>query len=95
MFKRFGSQILRTVFRVQPGEGVRVGVMLIYSLAAVGGVIITGQLVSCALFLSNLQPCCSNKARSKLQLSWPHISTRRTICCAPMSTRLPKLPSTS
>ena len=54
MFKRFGSQILRTVFRVQAGEGVRVGVMLIYSLAAVGGVIITGQLVSRALFLSNL-----------------------------------------
>ena len=54
MFKRFGSQILRSVFRVQPGEGERVGGMLLYSLAAVGGVIITGQLVSRALFLSSL-----------------------------------------
>ena len=54
MFERFGRQVLRGVFRIQPGEGVRVAPMLVYSLAAVGGVIITGQLVSRTLFLSNL-----------------------------------------
>jgi HEAT repeat protein len=48
------QQILRSVFRVYPGEGIRVWLMLCYSLAAVGGVVITGQLASRALFLSSL-----------------------------------------
>ena len=54
MFRVFQRHILRSVFRVQEGEGQRVLLMLLYSIAVVGGVIITGQLASRALFLSNL-----------------------------------------
>ena len=54
MLKNFNQQLLRSVFRVQEGEGLRAALMLLYSIAAVGGVIITGQLTSRALFLSNL-----------------------------------------
>ncbi|MFH1571349.1 MAG: hypothetical protein ABIL09_25390, partial [Gemmatimonadota bacterium] len=45
---------LRALFRLQPGEGVRAGLMLVYSIAVIGGVVITGQLVSRSLFLSGL-----------------------------------------
>ena len=54
MIRRFNQQILRPVFRVQEGEGLRVALMLLYSIAVIGGVIITGQLASRALFLSSL-----------------------------------------
>ena len=43
------------LLRIQPGEGTRVGLMLVYSVAAVGGVVITGQLVGRSLFLGNLE----------------------------------------
>ena len=48
--------LIGTLFRIQPGEGVRVAIMVFYSVSAVGGIIITGQLVSRALFLSALPP---------------------------------------
>ena len=54
--KSFGQQILSSVFRINPGEGFRAGLMLLYSIAAVGGVVITGKLLSRALFLSALPP---------------------------------------
>ncbi|MFC1712595.1 hypothetical protein ACFL6S_02940 [Candidatus Poribacteria bacterium] len=54
LLKSFGQQILRSVFRISPGEGFRVGLMLLYSIATVGGVVITGKLLSRALFLSVL-----------------------------------------
>jgi len=54
MFRVFQRHILHSLFRVQEGEGQRVLLMLLYSIAVVGGVIITGQLASRALFLSNL-----------------------------------------
>ncbi len=54
--KSLGQQILRSVFRIRPGEGFRVGIMLLYNIAMVGGVIITGRLLSRALFLSVLPP---------------------------------------
>ena len=54
MLKHLTRYILRTILRIEPGEGLRAGLMLLYSIAVVGGVIITGQLVSRALFLSNL-----------------------------------------
>lgn len=44
----------RRWFGLQSDEGPRAGWMVLYSLAAVGGVIITGSLVSRALFLSAL-----------------------------------------
>lgn len=48
------QQALRLLFRLEPGEGVRAGLMLVYSIAVIGGVVITGQLVSRALFLGSL-----------------------------------------
>lgn len=54
MIRRFNQHILRPIFRVQEGEGLRVALMLLYSIAVIGGVIITGQLASRALFLSSL-----------------------------------------
>ena len=54
MLKNFNQQVLRSVFRVQEGEGLRAALMLLYSIAVVGGVVITGQLVSRSLFLSAL-----------------------------------------
>ncbi|MEW6752501.1 MAG: Npt1/Npt2 family nucleotide transporter [Candidatus Latescibacterota bacterium] len=53
---RLRRRVLYSALRVQAGEGVRVGLMLLYSLCAVGGVIVTGQLASRALFLSSLPP---------------------------------------
>jgi len=50
------QQALRLLFRLEPGEGVRAGLMLVYSIAVIGGVVITGQLVSRSLFLSSLPP---------------------------------------
>lgn len=50
------QQALRVLFRLEPGEGVRAGLMLVYSIAVIGGVVITGQLVSRSLFLSSLPP---------------------------------------
>lgn len=47
-------RLLRRALRVRPGEDLRVGLMLLFSVAAVGGVVITGQLVSRALFLGRL-----------------------------------------
>jgi hypothetical protein len=46
--------ILERLFRIHPGEERRVVAMLVYSIAVVGGVVITGQLASRALFLSEL-----------------------------------------
>ncbi|MHC5212170.1 MAG: Npt1/Npt2 family nucleotide transporter [Planctomycetota bacterium] len=46
--------VVSRLFRVRPGEGARVLWMLVFSLAAVGGVVITGQLVGRTLFLSGL-----------------------------------------
>ncbi|MBM3242165.1 cyclic nucleotide-binding domain-containing protein [Candidatus Poribacteria bacterium] len=54
--KSLRQQILSSVFRINPGEGFRVGLMLLYSISAVGGVVITGKLLSRALFLSALPP---------------------------------------
>jgi len=54
MLRDLNRQILRSVFRIHEGEGLRAAFMLLYSIAAVGGVIITGQLASRALFLSSL-----------------------------------------
>lgn len=42
------------LLRIRPGEGSRVALMLVYSVAAVGGVVITGQLASRVLFLGHL-----------------------------------------
>ncbi|MFH1571107.1 MAG: HEAT repeat domain-containing protein [Gemmatimonadota bacterium] len=50
------QQAGRLLFRLEPGEGVRAGLMLVYSIAVIGGVVITGQLVSRSLFLSSLPP---------------------------------------
>jgi HEAT repeat protein len=44
----------QSLFNIRPGEGFRVGLMFLYSLAAIGGVIILGRSVSRALFLSAL-----------------------------------------
>ena len=48
------QRLCRILLRLEPGEGLRVGLMLLYSVAVVGGVVITGQLVSRSLFLSAL-----------------------------------------
>jgi len=48
------QRAVAVVLRLEPGEGLRVGLMLLYSVAVVGGVVITGQLVSRSLFLSAL-----------------------------------------
>ena len=45
---------LSHLLRIRPGEGARVVLMLVYSVAAVGGVVITGQLASRVLFLGQL-----------------------------------------
>ena len=45
---------LARLLRVRPGEGTRVAFMLLYSIAAIGGVVITGQLASRVLFLGHL-----------------------------------------
>lgn len=46
---------VRSLLRIQPGEGVRVALMLVYSAAAVGGVLTVGYGgVAEALFLSRL-----------------------------------------
>ncbi len=47
------SRILQLV-KIQPGEGTRVMLMFIYSLAAVGGGVVLGRAVSRSLFLSLL-----------------------------------------
>lgn len=48
------SRFLRMVFRVRPGEAERVVLMLLFSMLAVGGIVITGQLVGRSLFLGTL-----------------------------------------
>ena len=48
------QRVASVLLRLEPGEGLRVGLMLLYSVAVVGGVVITGQLVSRSLFLSRL-----------------------------------------
>lgn len=50
------ASVLETLLRIQPGEGTRVALMLGFSLLAVGGVVITGQVVGRSLFLSALPP---------------------------------------
>ncbi len=49
-----GHRTFRAVLQVRPGEGRRAFFMLLYSIAAVGGVVITGQTATKALFLSTL-----------------------------------------
>ncbi len=48
------SNWLQSVFNIQPGEGARVGLMILYSAAAIGGVLTLGTTVSDTLFLSEL-----------------------------------------
>ncbi len=48
------SRLLHAVFRVHPDEVERVVLMLLFSILAVGGIVITGQLVGRSLFLSTL-----------------------------------------
>ena len=43
-FAHLTRSLLRSLLRIEPGEGLRAGLMLLYSVAAVGGVVITGQL---------------------------------------------------
>ncbi len=43
---------LQSALRIQPGEGARVGVMILYSAAAIGGVLTVGLTVSDTLFVS-------------------------------------------
>jgi len=50
------TDTLRSLLKIHPGEGVRVGVMILYSAAAVGGVLTVGQAASVALFMSRLPP---------------------------------------
>jgi HEAT repeat protein len=45
---------LQSVLKVKPGEGVKVAVMFLYSLTAVGGAYVIGRSVSRALFISKL-----------------------------------------
>ena len=52
--KQLNQQILRSVFRIHPGEGLRVVLMFLYSITVVGGVVITSNMVSRALFLGTL-----------------------------------------
>lgn len=47
---------LLAFFRVQPEESERVALLLLLSLFSVGGIVITGQLVGRAMFLSALPP---------------------------------------
>ncbi len=54
MLMRPNRSLVTSLLQIREGEACRVGLMLLYSVAAVGGVIITGQLVSRALFLSSL-----------------------------------------
>ncbi|MDQ4077816.1 MAG: HEAT repeat domain-containing protein [Chloroflexota bacterium] len=46
----------RSALNVQVGEEARVGVMILYSAAAIGGVLTVGMTVASALFLSGLAP---------------------------------------
>ncbi len=48
------SNWLQSIFNIQPGEGARVGLMILYSAAAIGGVLTLGTTVSDTLFLSEL-----------------------------------------
>ena len=48
------SRVLHAVFRMHSGEVERVLLMLLFSILAVGGIVITGQLVGRSLFLSTL-----------------------------------------
>ena len=51
---RTPGRLLHAIFRVQVNEIERVLLMLLFSILAVGGVVITGQLVGRSLFLSTL-----------------------------------------
>ena len=53
-FAHLTRSLLRSLLRIEPGEGLRAGLMLLYSIAAVGGVVITGQLAGRVLFISAL-----------------------------------------
>lgn len=48
------ERLLRTLLSVRPGEGERVALMFAWNFLVIGGVIIVGQLVGSALFLSAL-----------------------------------------
>ncbi len=48
------SAWLQSIFNIQPGEGARVAAMILYSAAAVGGVLTVGLTVSSTLFVSQL-----------------------------------------
>ncbi|MBF0371499.1 MAG: HEAT repeat domain-containing protein [Magnetococcales bacterium] len=52
--RRLWSDLLRVLFRINPGEGERVGFMLAYSIALIGGVMITGQMITRSFYLSAL-----------------------------------------
>ena len=45
---------LQSFLKIRPGEGFRVLVMFLYSLAAIGGVVIIGRAIGRILFLSLL-----------------------------------------
>ena len=53
-FAHLTRSLLRSLLRIEPGEGLRACLMLLYSVAAVGGVVITGQLAGRVLFISAL-----------------------------------------
>lgn len=48
------GSIISSVFRIQPGEGERVGILLLFAIITVGGVTLTSQLISRSLFISLL-----------------------------------------
>jgi hypothetical protein len=48
------ADFVRSRLKLQPGEGARLGLMMIYAAAAFGGVDTVGFIVSSALFLSRL-----------------------------------------
>jgi len=47
---------VQAALQIQPGEGARVAVMLLYSAATIGGVLTVGTTVADTLFLSELPP---------------------------------------
>ncbi len=44
----------QAALQIQPGEGARVAVMILYSAAAIGGILTVGEAVAATLFLSQL-----------------------------------------
>ena len=45
-FAHLTRSLLRSLLRIEPGEGLRAGLMLLYSVAAVGGVVSLANLLA-------------------------------------------------